>query len=123
LRITCITRKLGHVRWDVHDQPVPETTARGCIGIKTGNGEAFRAGGRSRPRQMRRLIVARAAEAEVGWQNMSVGEVIAVLETVAPDRECHASSPSCLPTKLRWPRPCSPGFAIRDVCLSVLLEE
>src|SRR5215471_15378539 len=54
---------------------------------------------------------------------MGVGEIIAVLETVAPDRERHTSSPSCLLTRLRWPRSCSPGFAVRDVCLSVLLKE
>src|SRR6516165_11897666 len=123
LQIAGIDGKLGIIRRDVHHQPVPEPAARGCIRIKTGNGEALRAGGCSRPRQMRRLVVARAAEAKVRGENMGVGEIIAVLETVAPDRECHASSPSCLPTKLRWPRPCSPGFAVRDVCLSVLLEE
>src|SRR5262249_9504819 len=81
-----------------------EPAARGCIRIETGNGEALRAGGGSRPRQMWRLVVARAAEAEVGWQNIGVGEVIAVLGTVAPDRERHASSPWCLSTRLRCPR-------------------
>src|SRR5215475_7066513 len=104
LRIAGIKRKLGYVRRDVHHQPVPEPAARGCIRIETGNGEALRAGGCSRPRQMWRLVVARAAEAEVGRQNMSVGKIIAVLETVASDRERHASSPWCLSTKLRWPR-------------------
>src|SRR5262249_16493334 len=121
--IAGISRQLGYVRRDVHYQPVPEPAARGCIRIETGNGKALRAGGCSRPRQMWRLVVPRAAEAEVGRQNMGVGEIIAVLETVAPDRERHASSPSCLSTKLRWQRSCSPGLAVRDVCLSVLLEE
>src|SRR5262249_45580139 len=54
---------------------------------------------------------------------MGVGEIIAVLETVAPDRERHTPSPSCLPTKLRWPRSCSAGFAVRAICLLVLLKE
>src|SRR5262249_51796758 len=66
LRIAGIKRKLGDVRRDVRGQPVPEPAARGCIRIETGNGEALRAGGCSRPRQMWRLVVARAAEAEVG---------------------------------------------------------
>src|SRR5262249_47383192 len=66
LGIAGINGKLGYVRRDVHHQPVPEPAARGCIRIETGNGEALRAGGCSRPRQMRRLVVARAAEAEVG---------------------------------------------------------
>src|SRR5262249_23761651 len=122
LRITGIKRKLGYIRRDVDHQPVPEPAARGCIGIETGNGEALRAGGGSRPRQMRRLGVARAAETEVGWGDIGVGGIIAVLETVAPDRERHTSSPSYLPTKRRWPRFCSPGFAVRDVCLSLLEE-
>src|SRR5262249_313313 len=123
LRIAGIKRKLGYIRRHVHHQPVPEPAARGRIGIETGNGKALRAGGRSRPRQMRRLVVARAAEAEVGWENMGVGEIIALLETVATDRERHPPSPSCLPKKLRWPRSCSAGFTVRDVCLSVLLKE
>ena len=91
LRIASISRKLGYVRRDIHHQPVPEPAARGCIRIETGNGKALRAGGCSRPRQMWRLVVARAAKAEVGRQNMGVGEIIAVLETVAPDRERHTA--------------------------------
>src|SRR5262249_29585041 len=66
LRVAGIKRKLGYVRRDVHHQPVPEPAARGRIRIETGNGKALRAGGCSRPCQMWRLVVARAAEAEVG---------------------------------------------------------
>src|SRR5262249_26918798 len=123
LRIAGIKRKLGYIRRDVHHQPVPEPAARGCIRIETGNGEALRAGGRSRPRQKRRLGVGRAGGTEIRCEDIGVGEIIAVLETVAPDRERHTPSPSCLPTKLRWPRSCSAGFAVREICLLVLLKE
>src|SRR5262249_39967715 len=123
LRIAGISPKLGYVRRDIHHQPVPEPAARGCIRIETGNGKALRAGGGSPPRPKWRLGGSPAAAAAGCRQSMCVGEIIAVLETVAPDRERHASSPSCLSTKLRWQRSCSPGLAVRDVCLSVLLEE
>src|SRR5262245_55831820 len=93
LRIAGINSKLAYIRRDVHHQPVPEPAARGRIRIEASNGEALRAGGCSRPGQMRRLVAARAAEAKVSGENMGIGEIIAVLETVAPDRECHAFSP------------------------------
>src|SRR5262249_43930505 len=107
LRIAGIDGKLGYIRRDVHHQPVPEPAARWRIRIEASNGEALRAGGGSPPRPMRRLVVAPAAEAKVGWQNMSGCEIIAVLASVACDRERPASSPSCLATKLRWPLSCS----------------
>src|ERR1700746_1176748 len=64
LRIAGIDGKLGNIRRDVHHQPVPEPAARGRIRIEASDGEALRAGGCSRPRQMRGLVVARAAEAK-----------------------------------------------------------
>src|ERR1700747_394803 len=76
LRIAGINSKLGYVRRDVHPQPVPEPAARGGIRIEARNGEALRAGGCSRPRQMRRLVAARAAEAKVSGENMGIGEII-----------------------------------------------
>ena len=39
--------KLGHVRRNVDDQPVPETRAGRRVGIVAGDGETFRARGRS----------------------------------------------------------------------------
>src|SRR5262245_19199984 len=66
LRIAGIDGKLGYIRRDVHHQPVPEPAARWRIRIEASNGEALRAGGCSQLRQMRRLVVARAAEAKVG---------------------------------------------------------
>src|SRR6266478_1098402 len=111
LRIAGIDGKLGYVRRDVHHQPVPEPAARGRIRIKASDGEALRAGGCSRPRQMRRLVVARAAEAKVSGENMAVGEIIAVLETIAPDRECHVFSPSCAPDKAKVAASRSPAYA------------
>ena len=53
---------------------------------------------RSRSRQSsfrprRRAVVALAAEAEGGRQNMRLGEIVAIVEAVALDRERHASSP------------------------------
>jgi hypothetical protein len=42
---------------------------------------------------------------------MDVGEIIAVLETVAPDRECHAFSPSCAPDKATVAASRSPAYA------------
>src|SRR6516165_4721079 len=120
LRIAGIERKLGYVRRDVHHQPVPEPAARGGIRIEASDGKALRAGGRFRPREMRRSVVARAADAKVGGENMGVGEIIAVLETVAPDRYRHTavsilSSNKAEVAAILFPR--------RDVCLSVLLKE
>src|SRR5438093_5138675 len=89
LRIAGVYSKLRHAGRNVHHQPVPKPTARGRIRIETGDREALRLGGGSRPGQMWRLIVALAAEAEISGQNMRVGEIIAVAEAVAPDRECH----------------------------------
>jgi hypothetical protein len=42
---------------------------------------------------------------------MGIGEIIAVLETVAPDRECHAFSPSCAPGKAKLAASRSPACA------------
>src|SRR5262249_31080629 len=96
LRISDIELKLCHVGGDIHHQPVPEAAASGRVRIETGDGKALGAGRRARPGQMRRLVVTLAAEAEVGRKDMGIGQIIAVLETVAPDRERHASSPDMI---------------------------
>src|SRR6266545_8141943 len=95
LRIASIQLKLRDIGRDVHHQPVPEAAARGRVRIETSHAEALRAGRGSRPGQMRRLIVALAAEAKFGRKNVGVGQIITVLEIVASHRERHALSPVC----------------------------
>src|SRR5690242_6112562 len=73
LRISGIEFKLCHVGGDVHNQPVPEAAAGGSVRIKTGNRKALGAGRRARPSEMRGLVVALAAEAEVGRKDMGIG--------------------------------------------------
>src|SRR5262245_1642449 len=89
LRIAGAHVKLRHAGRNVHHQPVPKPAARGRIRIETSDREALRPGGCSLPGQMRRLIVALAAKAKIGGRNVGVGEIIAIAETIAPDRECH----------------------------------
>src|SRR6266540_1556072 len=84
LRIARIQLKLRNSGWDVHYQPVPESAARGCVRIETSHGEALGAGRCSRPGQMWRLVVALAAEAKFGRKDVGVGQIVAVLETIAP---------------------------------------
>src|SRR5262249_43041852 len=68
---------------------VPEAAAGRRVRIVTGDGEALGARGRARPGEMRRLVAAGAAEAEIGGENVRLSEVIAVLEAVALHRERH----------------------------------
>src|SRR6266540_5629925 len=84
LRIARIQLKLRNSGRDVHYQPVPESAARGCVRIETSHGEALGAGRCSRPGQMWRLVVALAAEAKFGRKDVGVGQIVAVLETIAP---------------------------------------
>src|SRR5437868_15485808 len=92
--ITRIRGKLGHIGRNVGDQPVPESAPGGSIGIKAGDRKALGAGRRARPRKVRRLVFSRAAKAETGGQDMLFAVVIAVLEAVAPHRECHGRNSS-----------------------------
>src|SRR5665213_1096979 len=43
-------REPVHVSRDIHREPVPETTARGRVGVVHGDGEALRLGGKAAPR-------------------------------------------------------------------------
>src|SRR5450830_1716325 len=88
-----IERKLGHVRGDVHHQPVPEPAACGCIWIEAGDSEALGAGGGPRPSEMRRLVAAFTAKAIIRRQNVVLGKVVAVLKAIAPDRKRHTLPP------------------------------
>src|SRR5262249_32559296 len=86
-RIAGIERKLRHVRRDVHDEPVPESAARGRIRIVAGDREALGARGRARPGKVRRPVAARATEAEICRKDVIHREIIAILEAVASHLE------------------------------------
>src|SRR5260370_18932414 len=92
VRIAGIDGKLGNIRRDVHHQPVPEPAARGRIRIEASDGEALRAGGCSRPRQMRGLVVFPAAQTQTSGENMGVGRIIPLPLTFAPDPELYSFS-------------------------------
>jgi hypothetical protein len=87
-------RELAHIRRNVHHQPVPEARAGRRVRVVAGDGEALRARRRIGPLEMRRHVAAGAAEAEIGRQDEILRQIVAVLETVAGDRERHVVSPS-----------------------------
>jgi len=88
-----VQRQLSDIGRDVHHQPMPEAAAGRRVRVVAGDGEALRSCWRFRPCEVRRLVAAGAAEAEIGGQNVRLPEIIAVLEAVAFDRERHASLP------------------------------
>src|SRR5829696_2635177 len=89
LGIAGIELELGRAGRDVHHHPVPEAAARRRIGIEAGDGKALGVCGRARPRQMRRLVAAAAAEAVIGRQDVVHLEGLALLEAAAAERERH----------------------------------
>jgi hypothetical protein len=72
---------------------VPEAGAGRRVGVVTGDGEAFRPRRRVRSPEMRRFAAPGAAEAEIRRQDEILRQIVAVLETVADDRERHVPSP------------------------------
>src|SRR5436190_24319139 len=74
---------------DVDHHPVPEARAGRRVGVEAVDGEAPGAGRRSRPRELRALVAAAAAEAVVGRQDVIQGEHAAFLEVRAGEGERH----------------------------------
>src|SRR5262249_10341796 len=114
LRIAGAYVKLRHAGRNVHNQPVPKPAARGRIRIETSDCEALRPGGCSRPGEVWRLIVALTAKAKIGRQNVGVGEIIAVAEAIAADRECHTRLLLWSPRKRQYAKLIWPALAKRS---------
>src|SRR6185295_15154410 len=95
-RIAGIERKLGRARWNVDHQPMPEPATGRRVRVEAGDGEALGAGRSFRPGQLRRLVATRAAETEIGRQDVVGTQIVAILERLAGDLERHASPPVAL---------------------------
>src|SRR5262249_44110073 len=102
-RIAGIERQFGHIGRDVDDQPVPEAAAGRRVWIEACYGEAFGAGRCTRPGQMRRLVAAGAAEAEITRQDVRGGKIISIAKALAAECKRHCIAPLASPEKLPMP--------------------
>src|SRR6516165_3658187 len=82
-------RKLAFAGGNIHHQPMPEARAGRCVRVVARDREALGPLRHARPLEMRRLVATSAAETKINRKYKIVRQIVAIVETVAADRECH----------------------------------